>query len=259
MTISATSWAASLTVVAALVGAGVASVWHPRPHFVATASASGAAHMAASTAASTAANTAAPKAVHAAAGLGLPAPGSYQLPVIQTAGNGWVLDGNPVPRPLRAYTVGAVTLLSFMYSYCSDPEGCPLAYATMQAVKERLAQDPALRGHVRLVSLSFDPSNDTPDVMRRYGQQHGGSQAVPWSFLTTASTQVLQPILDDLGQDIEIEVDDAGRPTRAISHMLKAFLIDRQGQVREIYSTAYMNPELIVNDIKSLVLERPQQ
>ena len=185
-----------------------------------------------------------------------PEPGSYALPPIQAAANGWVLEGNWRPRRLHSYTHGALTLLSFVYTYCTDPLGCPLAYATFDRVKRRVLADPALRGQVRLVSLSFDPQNDTPQAMRAYGGDNARNVLLPWHFLTTYSTRFLKPILDDFGQDVEIEYDAQGAPMRARAHLLKVFLLDRQGRVREIYSSAFLQPEVIVNDLKTLALER---
>jgi protein SCO1 len=188
-----------------------------------------------------------------------PAPGSYALPPIQPAANGWVLEGNRVPRRLSRYTHGALTLLSFVYTYCSDPIGCPLAYATFDTVKRQALADPALRGKVRLVSLSFDPVNDTPEAMAAYGGEHALGTELPWHFLTTYSTSFLKPILEDFGQDVEIELDDKGAPTRARTHMLKVFLLDRRGQVREIYSAAFLHVDVIINDIRTLALEAAGQ
>ncbi len=37
--------------------------------------------------------------------------------------------------------------------------------------------------------------------------------------------------------------------------MLKVFLIDGQAQVREIYSTSFLLPEVVLNDIKTLLME----
>jgi cytochrome oxidase Cu insertion factor (SCO1/SenC/PrrC family) len=184
-----------------------------------------------------------------------PAPGSYALPPIQSAADGWVLEGNWLPRRLSSYTHGALTLLSFVYTYCADPVGCPLAYSMFDTVKHRVLADPALRGQVRLVSLSFDPVNDTPQAMQAYGGEHARSVDLRWHFLTTYSTKFLKPILDDFGQDVEIELDARGAPTRVRTHLLKVFLLDRRGQVREIYSTAFLHPDVIVNDIKTLALE----
>ncbi len=183
-----------------------------------------------------------------------PPAGSYALPPIQPATNGWVLDGNWLPRRLSSYTSGALTLLTFAYTYCADPTGCPLAYDTFNTLQQRIAAEPLLRGKVRLVTLSFDPANDTPAAMRQYG--HGRSNAaVPWFFLTTYSVRFLSPILDGFGQDVEIEHDERGNPTRAITHLLKVFLIDRAGQVREIYTTAFLLPEVMLNDLRTLAME----
>jgi protein SCO1 len=184
-----------------------------------------------------------------------PAPGSYALPVIQPAADGWVLEGSQVPRRLKHYTHGALTLLSFIYTYCTDPIGCPLAYATFDTIKRRALADPVLRGQVRLVSLSFDPSHDTPQAMRVYGGEHARGADLPWHFLTTYSTRFLKPILDDFGQDVDIELGAKGAPTRARAHMLKVFLLDPQGQVREIYSAAFLHPDVILNDLRTLALQ----
>ena len=188
-----------------------------------------------------------------------PAPGSYALPPIQDAADGWVLEGNQVPRRLARYTHGALTLLTFIYTYCTDPVGCPLAYTTFDSVKRRVLADPALRGQVRFVSLSFDPGNDTPLAMRAYAGEHARSAELPWHFLTTYSIRFLKPILDGFGQDVEVELDANGAPTRARTHMLKVFLLDREGRVREIYSTAFLHVDVIVNDLKSLALEAARQ
>jgi cytochrome oxidase Cu insertion factor (SCO1/SenC/PrrC family) len=181
------------------------------------------------------------------------------LPVIQEAADGWVLENNWVPRRLSNYTKGSVTLLSFIYTYCTDPTGCPLAYETFEDLKKRLQSKPSLKGKVRFVSLSFDPSNDTPEAMRLYGGGRQSDAYVPWHFLTTYSLLFLRPILDGYGQDVEVELDAAGKPTRVLTHMLKVFLLDREAKVREVYSSAFLHPEVMLNDIETLVLEAEQR
>jgi cytochrome oxidase Cu insertion factor (SCO1/SenC/PrrC family) len=184
-----------------------------------------------------------------------PAVGTYRLPPIQDATSGWVLEGSYFPHRLARYTHDAYTLLTFVYTYCSDPIGCPLAYSTLDAVKSGVIADERLRGKVRLVCLSFDPTNDTPDAMQIYGGAHARDTRVPWHFLTTYSMTTLEPILDGYGQDIEVVYDAQGKATRARTHMLKMFLIDRQGRVREIYSSAFLQPDVILNDIRTLAME----
>jgi protein SCO1/2 len=65
----------------------------------------------------------------------------------------------------------------------------------------------------------------------------------------------LLPVLDDFGQDVSVDMDENGRVTRTLHHMLKMFLIDAHGEVREIYTLAFLQPQVMFNDIKTLALE----
>jgi cytochrome oxidase Cu insertion factor (SCO1/SenC/PrrC family) len=185
-----------------------------------------------------------------------PPAGSYTLHVIERAPDGEVLGTDGKRHRLAEFTRGRVTLLSLIYTYCTEPTGCALAYETGVEVKERIVADKKLHGRAQFVSLSFDPLNDTHQSMQAYGGQHARADGpLPWHFLTTRSIQQLKPILEGFGQEIEVERDARGRATHTISHMLKLFLIDREGRVREIYSTAFLHPEAMLNDIRTLVME----
>jgi cytochrome oxidase Cu insertion factor (SCO1/SenC/PrrC family) len=187
-----------------------------------------------------------------------PPAGSYRLERIQRVPAGRVLDSDGAAHPLSAFTTGRITVLSFMYTYCTDRYGCPLAYETLAELRRRLIARGALARRVRLVSLSFDPTNDTPEAMRTYGGRYVEPRAgLAWKFLTTESTAALMPLLEGLGQDAQVERDERGRPTRVISHTLKVFLIDRTGWVREIYSPAYLFVDVVLNDIETLSMEEP--
>lgn len=189
-----------------------------------------------------------------------PPAGSYALPVIQAAPDGAVVGHDGRGHRLAEYMHGRITLLSLIYTYCTEPTGCALAYETAVLVRARILAEAHLHGRVRFVSLSFDPVNDTHAAMQAYGSRHAAvGGPLPWHFLTTRSVRELAPILDGFGQEIEVERDARGSPTRTISHMLKLFLIDRQGRVREIYSTAFLHPETMLNDIRTLVIEEDQR
>ena len=183
-----------------------------------------------------------------------PPPGSYALNAIMRAPDGPVLDRDGRRRPLARFTAGKITLLGFIYTSCADPRGCPLATQVFHTVRHRVSEDPDLRARVRLVSLSFDPLRDTPAVMRRYAAEVPDN-GVEWAFLTTELPRTLVPLLDGFGQDVRVELDAHGRAAGPLAHVLKVFLIDTRGTVREIYTTSYLYPEVILNDIKTLRLE----
>ncbi len=188
----------------------------------------------------------------------VPRAGTYRLPVIKPAADGVVLGTDGGVRRLLEVMGGRVVLLSFIYTRCSDEKGCPLATATFLDIEDAMTRQPKLAGALRLVSLSFDPAHDTPAAMAAYAGEgpKGGAPSTPaWSFLTTTSKAALDPILAGYGQYVAPEVDGNGAPTGLFNHLLKVFLIDRQGRVRNIYSAAFLYPELVITDVKTLLLE----
>jgi cytochrome c peroxidase len=182
------------------------------------------------------------------------APGSYALPPLGDAADGEVLDAAGNRARLHELYDDRIVLLSFIYSSCSDAEGCPLATAIMQQVSRRIETDPTLAEHARLVSLSFDPQRDTPEVMRAYGASFRSDRA-DWRFLTTASSGQLDPILDGYNQSILREFDEEGRTTGQLSHILRVFLIDKQKRIRNIYSSSYLHADVVISDIRTVLLD----
>ena len=191
-----------------------------------------------------------------------PAPGTYALHRIMAAPEGEVLDVDGRARPLSRFTRERVTVLGFIYTTCVDPQGCPLAYRIFGALRHAIADTPALRGLVRFVTLSFDPARDPPEVMRGYAASRlkDDGRGVPWYFLTTGSARELMPLVEGFGQDVRVTLDrSTGTPRRELSHVLKVFLIDPTGFVREIYSSAFLHPKTVLNDIETLLLEQGER
>jgi len=184
-----------------------------------------------------------------------PAAGTYELQRIQRAPDAALLDANAAVCRLSGYTTQKITLLTFFYTYCVDPWGCPFAYQTLNGLRDRVMAEPQLARRVRFVSVSFDPTHDTPAALRQYGGRFMSDPRFEWQFLTARSVPELLPVLDGFGQDVRVEKDASGRPTRTMNHMLKMFLIDPEGVVREIYSLAYLQQPVMFNDIRTLALE----
>jgi protein SCO1/2 len=184
-----------------------------------------------------------------------PAPGSYVLQRIQPVADATLLDATGRAVALAALTRGKITLLTFFYTYCVDPLGCPFAHTTLAQLRDRVRGDPALESRVRFVSVSLDPTHDTPAAVADYGREFAVDPHFEWRFVTARLVPELLPVLDDFGQDVSVEVDESGRATRTLHHMLKMFLIDGRGEVREIYTLAFLQPQVMFNDIKTLALE----
>lgn len=195
-------------------------------------------------------------------GFELPVPGTYRLPPIQEAVDGEVLDADGKLHGLLDLMGERYVLLSFIYTGCNDPGGCPLAVFMMNEIRLTLEKDTDLREKVLLLTLSFDPAHDRPGVMRDFAKTYGFEEARTdkrWIFLTTSSTDTLKPILNGFGQYVVPEFDEKGRKTGKYSHVLKVFLIDLEKRVRNVYSTSFLYKGLIITDIKTLIMENEKR
>ena len=179
-----------------------------------------------------------------------PAPGTYALPPLGEASDGALLDSSGTAVSLHELYDGKTIVLSFIYTTCPDINGCPLATFVLGQVQERLESDESIISKVRLVSVSFDPANDTPDVMAKYGKnfQRG---AIDWHFLTAASEESLDPILDSYDQSVIRDRGPDGKALTTMSHILRVYLIDEEKRIRNIYSPSYLHPDILHADIRT--------
>ena len=189
-----------------------------------------------------------------------PTPGSYALPSLGEAADGNILLDEGETGRLHDLMAGRYVVLSFIYSTCNDVNGCPLATHVLSQLKKRIEREaPELAPSVRLISLSFDPEHDTPEVMRLYGAAFARG-AVQWRFITTTSALDLKPVLDAYGQVVARAQDERGNPA-GFSHVLRVYLIDLERHIRNIYSVAFLHPGLILNDLLTIAgaASRPTQ
>jgi len=180
-----------------------------------------------------------------------PAPGSYALPPLGPAGDGAVLDARGDAHRLHDLLGDRLVVLSFIFTRCSDVNGCPLASYVLNRLQQRLG-DSGLADEVRLLSLSFDPDYDTPAVLADYAERFR-NPAVDWRFLTTESRAALAPILDAYDQWVIRDRNEDGVEVGSISHLLRVYLIDRQRRIRNIYSVSFLHADTVANDIRTLL------
>ena len=146
------------------------------------------------------------------------------------AGATWVAVGAVVPdftltdqrgEPLALSALrGQVVVVNFVYTRCPLPDYCPLLMANFARLKQRLAAQ--LGSDVSLLTISFDPRYDTPEVLARYGAPYGADGA-GWRMLT-GSTAAVQRVTALFG--IEYWPDDG-----VITHTMQTSVIDRQGRL----------------------------
>jgi protein SCO1 len=120
---------------------------------------------------------------------------------------------------------GKVVVLTFVYTRCPMPEFCPLMDRKFSELAQHLSSFPKRAKDIRLISVSFDPESDTPEVLRKHAAMRG---AVPplWSY-AVASHKELAKIAPRVG--LMFSPDG-----REIAHNLCTAIIDPQGKLARL-------------------------
>ena len=187
-----------------------------------------------------------------------PTPGSYRLPRLRKAGDGAILHLNGKTDRLRNLVSGRISILSFIYTRCADPTACPYATGVLHKIHSISEQDGQIAKNLRLITFSFDPNHDTPRVLSGYSLALQKQTGAPWLFVTTKGDEHLAPILDAYGQRVDVKQDPQD-PLGPFSHVLRVYLMDRQGFIRNIYSTGMLDPRVVLADIRTLLLEEKRE
>ncbi len=160
-------------------------------------------------------------------------------------------DGKPIGlSELR----GKVVVLHFIYAGC--PDVCPLHADKIAEVQAMINQTP-MKELVRFVTITTDPKNDTPDVLRAYGGQHG-LNLVNWVFLTTRQDQpedATRQLAEQFGHKF-VKAEDGYQVHGIVTHV-----IDQEGRWRANFHGLKFDPTNLVVFVNALVndVHKPHQ
>jgi protein SCO1/2 len=144
---------------------------------------------------------------------------------------------------------GKALLITFIYTRCPLPEFCPRVTRNFADIDNQLAADPALYAGTHLLSVSFDPSHDTPAVLRAYGAGYIGANAkkefAHWDFAVPT-----QPVLLEMAKYFDVGITPG--PQDTISHTLSTTLIDPRGKVVQFYPGNDWTPGQVMSDLKQM-------
>lgn len=149
-----------------------------------------------------------------------------------------LIDQEGKPIALTDFA-GSASALTFIYTRCPLPQFCPLMDRRFAEVQKLAAADPVLKGKVRLLSVSFDPKNDRPEVLMSHAKTLGADPAV-WRF-ATADEATVDRFAAEFGVNVIRERDGT------ITHNLRTAVIDPTGHVTSIVdNNAWTADELIL-------------
>jgi protein SCO1 len=89
---------------------------------------------------------------------------------------------------------GKALLLTFIYTRCPFADFCPRLSHEFAEINRELQNKGALYNETRLLSVSFDPAHDTPQVLRKYGFFYAGTKQPAlfnhWAFAVPSKAQL---------------------------------------------------------------------
>lgn len=151
----------------------------------------------------------------------------------------------------RSDLLGKVWVVDFIFTRCPGP--CPRMTRQLAALLERIPQsDP-----VRFVSISIDPSFDTPQVLAEYARRFQADQS-RWHFLSGPADETVQLVVKGFYTAVQAGQTEDGQPAdpNEIVHGTHFLLVDAQGQVRGSYDSNNAGVEgRLLKDIRQLVAE----
>jgi protein SCO1 len=117
---------------------------------------------------------------------------------------------------------GEVVVLTFIYTRCPLPEFCPAMDSKFADLARRISAVPGRAERIRLLSISFDPEHDTPEVLAAHAGLRGAKPPL-WTF-AVASHRELEKVASRFGL-----VYVPG--TREFSHNLRTAVIGPDGRL----------------------------
>jgi protein SCO1/2 len=156
-------------------------------------------------------------------------------------------DQAGAPLTLSAWRDAAV-VVTFIYLRCPLPQFCPLMDRRFAEVQRLVQDDVALRARVRLLSVSFDPRNDTPEAMSAHAAKVGADPAV-WRF-ATAPSETADRFAAAFGVNVVRETDGT------ITHNLRTVVIGPGGRVATVHDGGEWTAAQVVEDLRAALAAR---
>ena len=148
------------------------------------------------------------------------------------------------PISLHQYR-GQTLLLTLIYTRCPFPDFCPRVSHQFAAIDRQLRANPSRYGKTHLLSISFDPTHDTPKVLRAYGFSCAGSQDpalfAHWEFSAIPSAE-----LPEVANYFSLIYKDEGG---LITHSLTTAVIAPDGKIFKWYHGSDWQASDLLEDI----------
>lgn len=145
---------------------------------------------------------------------------------------------------------GKALAITFIYAKCPLPDYCTRMSTNFSDIAMQVEKDASIKDKVRLLSISFDPANDTPEKLKAYGIGYMGNDAKykfdVWQLAVGKDAEV-RKIADFFGLQYEVDANDKTK----INHSLVTAVIGPDGKVRRIFTGNSWTPAQLLDELKT--------
>ena len=145
---------------------------------------------------------------------------------------------------------GKALAITFIYARCPLPDYCIRMSTAFSDVALKVRSDAALTEKVRLLSISFDPENDTPEKLRSYGIGYMGNDPKMkfdvWQLAVGSDAEV-RKIADFFG--LQYQRDEADKTQ--FNHSLRTAVIGPDGKVTKIFAGNEWSPTQLLKELQA--------
>ena len=148
---------------------------------------------------------------------------------------------------------GKALLLTFIYTRCPLVEFCPRMNKHFSVIEQTLEANPELYEQTHLLSISFDPEFDTPELLKTFALQQPKVTTETlshWEF-ASGTQENLRTIGFYLGLTYREEEDQ-------IVHNLRTAFVAPDGTLAKLYLGNDWKPDEVVSDVRELLSEDSQ-
>ena len=154
---------------------------------------------------------------------------------------------NQDDKPIRLHQYrNKVLVLTFIYTRCPIMKGCPQAVGMFAEIHQALQNNPELQARAHLLSISFDPANDTPALLRDYGSHYTATAAserfAHWEFASGTEDEV-KAIAQFFGLRYLPKLDQ-------IAHLPRTAVVSPAGQVFKVYTDNSWTAADLLRDVQ---------
>jgi protein SCO1 len=124
-----------------------------------------------------------------------------------------------------------VWVADIIFTRCAGP--CPRMTGQMKSLQDALPQS----SEAKFVTLTTDPENDTPEVLKKYGERFNADFS-RWNFLTGTKIEIAALASGSLKLSaVPVKLEDQKSVADLFIHTTIFVVVDKRAQLRGVFET----------------------